>query len=141
MTNLTSFHYMRTSSFDACLRCLILFMAFAILAGCAKPSLYSWGDYGESLELRYEKENLAQAEQVLREQMAGYDAGKRVPPGVCADYGFLLYRRGDLAGAVLFFEKERNAFPESTFLMNKLIDRIKKKSSQDPAKVSEGGQQ
>jgi len=78
---------------------------------------------------------------VLREQMTGYDASNRVPPGVCADYGFLLYRRGDLAGAVLFFEKERNAFPESAFLMNKLIERIKKKSSQEPAKISEGGQQ
>jgi hypothetical protein len=141
MSKLIVSHGRRISSLAVCLRGLTLFMALAILPGCAKPSLYSWGDYGESLELRYEKENLAQAEQVLREQMAGYDAGKRVPPGVCADYGFLLYRRGDLAGAVLFFEKERNAFPESTFLMNKLIDRIKKKSSQDPAKVSEGGQQ
>lgn len=129
------------SSLAVCLRGLTLFMAFALLPGCATPSLYSWGDYDESLEQRYEKENLAQAEQVLREQMMGYDAGKRVPPGVCADYGFLLYRRGDLAGAVLFFEKEMNAFPESAFLMNKLIDRIKKKASQDPVKVSEGGKQ
>jgi len=141
MSKLIASHCKRTSSLAACLRCLTLFVAFAILAGCAKPSLYSWGDYDESLELRYEKENPAQAEQVLREQMTGYDASKRVPPGVCADYGFLLYRRGDLAGAVLFFEKERNAFPESAFLMNKLIERIKKKSSQEPAKISEGGQQ
>lgn len=140
MTNLIVLLGKRPSFLAACPRCLTLFMAFALLAGCAKPSMYSWGDYGESLELRYEKENVAQAEQLLREQMTGYEAGKRIPPGVCADYGFLLYRRGDLAGAMLFFEKEKNGFPESAFLMNKLIDRIKKKVSQDPVKVSDGGQ-
>lgn len=126
-----------------CLRCCMLLASFAFLAGCAKPTLYSWGDYDESLEQRYEKENMARAEELLREQMQAYSAGQRVPPGVYADYGFLLFRRGDSAGAVLFFEKEKNIFPESAFLMNKLIERIKKKAAHDGVNVSsltEGGQ-
>jgi hypothetical protein len=43
---------------------------------------------------------------------------------VYADYGFLLYRRGDYVGAIEKFEQEKRAFPESAALMSKLIERI-----------------
>jgi hypothetical protein len=43
---------------------------------------------------------------------------------VYADYGFLLYRRGDYAGAMEKFDQEKRAFPESAALMSKLIERI-----------------
>jgi hypothetical protein len=127
----------------ASLRSLILCVAVVLCAGCAKPTLYSWGDYDESLEQRYEKENIAQAEQLLRDQMLAYADGQRVPPGVYADYAFLLFRRGDLAGAVFFFEKEKKTFPESALLMNKLIERIRKQAAQQEtvnvSALTEGG--
>ena len=44
----------------------------------------------------------------------------RVPPGAYADYGFLLFRRGDRKGAIAYFEKERLLFPESSAFMTKL---------------------
>lgn len=124
-------------------RCMCLFAGIALLSGCAKPPLYDWGHYSDSLEQRYEKEDAAQAEQALKEQMVDYDTGKRVPPGVYADYGFLLFRRGDTGGALAFFEKEKRAFPESAALMDKLIDRIKKKTSPDSGNESTetGGKQ
>lgn len=106
-----------------------------LLAGCA-PTLYYWGDYTESLEQRYEKENPNRAEQLLREQMTEYNTGNKVPPGIYADYGFLLYRRGDTGGAIAFFEKEKKTFPESALLMDKLINRIKQKTAQDSSKTS-----
>jgi hypothetical protein len=43
---------------------------------------------------------------------------------VYADYGSLLYRRGDYAGAIEKFEQEKRAFPESAALMSKLIESI-----------------
>lgn len=115
----------------------LLLASVTLLAGCASNSLYYWGDYSDSLEHRYEHEDIAQAEQLLREQMASYQNSggtpatsdvRRVPPGMYADYGFLLFRRGDMAGAMAFFQREKEAFPESTGLMNKLIERIRKKT-------------
>ena len=114
-----------------------LLASITLLTGCASNSLYYWGDYSDSLEYRYEQEDIAQAEQLLRQQMASYQNSggtpatsdvRRVPPGMYADYGFLLFRRGDMVGAIAFFQREKEAFPESTGLMNKLIERIRKKT-------------
>jgi len=127
-------HRQICSSLTPVLR-FFLFAGVILLAGCA-PTLYYWGDYNESLEERYEKENPGRAEQLLREQMTEYNSGKLVPPGVYADYGFLLYRRGDTVGAIAFFEKEKKTFPESALLMDRLINRIKQKMAQGSSKVS-----
>ena len=94
------------------------------LAGCAPPALYQWGEYEDSLYRRYVKEDIAGAEAYLRETLVAAELKSRVPPGVYADYGFLLYRRGDYAGAIEKFEREKRAFPESAALMSKLIERI-----------------
>lgn len=92
--------------------------------GCAPPALYQWGEYEDSLYRRYVKEDIAGAEAYLRETLVAAELKSRVPPGVYADYGFLLYRRGDYAGAIEKFEQEKRAFPESAALMSKLIERI-----------------
>lgn len=94
------------------------------LAGCAPPALYQWGEYEDSLYRRYVKEDIAGGEAYLRETIVAAELKSRVPPGVYADYGFLLYRRGDYAGAIQRFEQEKRAFPESAALMSKLIERI-----------------
>jgi len=95
------------------------------LAGCAPPALYQWGEYEDSLYRRYVKEDIAGAEAYLRETLVAAELKSRVPPGVYADYGFLLYRRGDYAAAIEKFEQEKRAFPESAALMSKLIERIR----------------
>ena len=94
------------------------------LWGCAPPALYQWGEYEDSLYRRYVKEDSAGAEAYLRETIVAAELKSRVPPGVYADYGFLLYRRGDYAGAIQKFEQEKRAFPESAALMSRLIERI-----------------
>lgn len=94
------------------------------LTGCAPPGLYQWGDYEDSLYHRYVKEDIAVSEAYLRETIVAAELTSRVPPGVYADYGFLLYRRGDYAGAIEKFEQEKRAFPESAALMSKLVERI-----------------
>ncbi len=127
----------RRSGFElSVVRCVFMLAGIMLISGCAKPQLYDWGDYADSLECRYEKGDAAQAEQALREQMVEYGTGKHVPPGVYADYGFLLFRRGDIGGALAYFEKEKSTFPESSYLMDKLIARIKKKTSPAPDKVA-----
>jgi len=103
--------------------CLGLVISAGV-AGCAPPALYQWGEYEDSLYRRYVKEDSAGAEAHLRETIVAAELKSRVPPGVYADYGFLLYRRGDYVGAIKKFEQEKRAFPESAALMTKLIERI-----------------
>jgi len=115
------------------------------LAGCAPPALYQWGEYEDSLYRRYVKEDITGAEAYLRETLVAAELKSRVPPGVYADYGFLLYRRGDYAGAIVKFEQEKRAFPESAVLMSKLIERIQQqRATGDPTEqkgVTAGGVQ
>lgn len=99
------------------------------LAACAPTGLYDWGKYEDSLYLRYSEKNFGEAETYLTKSLPTADNPRRVPPGLYADYGYMLYRRGDYAGAVAAFESEKRAFPESSALMTKLIDRVKQKTA------------
>lgn len=96
-----------------------------VLSGCAPQGLFYWGDYESSLYERYVDNNSQHTDAYLRDTItAAEQHQRRVPPGVYADYGFLLYTRGDKARAIAYFQKERTLYPESTALMNKLIEKI-----------------
>jgi len=98
------------------------------LAGCGTPSTYHWGKFENGLHDRYVKEDHAQADVYLLETIGAAERQNlRVPPGAYADYGFLLFKRGDQKGAIAYFEKEKLLFPESSAFMTKLIERIKQK--------------
>ena len=102
-------------------------VAAVLLSACATAQrpLYYWGDYEESLYARYNEHDPAEAQAQLQEVIETAEGGEgKVPPGVYADYGFLLYQRGDPGSAVLYFQKEAAAFPEAEPLMSKLIARV-----------------
>ena len=102
-----------------------------LLGGCAKPGLYYWGEYEASLGDRYIDNNPAPTEERLRTTIVEAEKrNQKIPPGVNADYGFLLFTRGDKAGAISYFEKEKQLYPESAALMLKLIDKINQKSKE-----------
>ncbi len=104
-------------------------MLAAGLIGCATPTIYHWGNFESGLYDRYVNEDHAQADVYLFETVhAAEQRNLRVPPGAYADYGFLLFQRGDYEGAKAYFEKERQLFPESSALMTQLIERIEKKA-------------
>ena len=103
-------------------------IAVVMLSGCVPPGLYYWGDYETSLFERYVENNPQHTDAYLTQTLLEAERQHRkVPPGVYADYGFLLYTRGDKAGAIENFQKERALYPESLALMNKLIERIQQK--------------
>lgn len=105
------------------LLCLPLILS---LGGCAPASLFYWGEYEDSLYHRYVEQNPAQAEAYLKDSIVKAERlNYRVPPGVYADYGFLLYRRGQKQTAISYFDKEKRLYPESAMLMDKLIERVR----------------
>ncbi len=114
-----------------------------LLTGCAQRGLFYWDDYESSLYERYVEHNPAQAEVYLRESIVGAERRNyRVPPGVYADYGFLLFRRGDKQGAIDYFTKEKQLYPEAAALMNKLIERVQMQMApieKQPVKTPDSG--
>lgn len=108
--------------------CFTGLMLAVMVTGCVPPGLYYWGDYETSLFERYVENNPQHTDAYLTQTLLEAERQHRkVPPGVYADYGFLLYTRGDKAGAIENFQKERALYPESLALMNKLIERIQQK--------------
>lgn len=110
---------------------LTCILGYIHLLGCSTTNtLYDWGDYEKGLYGRYVAENQELAEAYLLENIRHAEQGNlKVPPGVYADYGFALFKRGDANGAIAYFEKEKRAFPEATALMDKLIDKVRQKSA------------
>jgi hypothetical protein len=99
------------------------------LTGCARTKpLYDWGKYEDSLYLRYMDKDFSKAESYVSESLSTTTQPNKVPPGVYADYAFLLFRRGNYAGAIEYFEKEKKSFPESSVLMTKLIEKVNQKT-------------
>jgi len=102
-------------------------LVFLLLSpgGCAKQVFY-WGGYENCLYSQYFKEDPDQAFAVLAQTVAQAEKGEhRLAPGLYAEYGFLLYQRGNASQAAVYFQKEAEAFPESATLMNTLIARLK----------------
>jgi len=52
-----------------------------------------------------------------------------VPPGLYAEYGYALLELGDEQAALAYFAKEQETWPESAYLMTKVISRLKEMSS------------
>ena len=105
------------------------FIFIHILTGCVPQEIFYWGDYEKSLYERYMENNSAQAELYLQSSLdEAIRENRRVPPGLYADYGFILYQRGDKNAAIAYFDKERQLYPESNALMTKLIERVKQQT-------------
>lgn len=104
---------------------LIIFMAYGAL-GCGPSTKYYWGNYENSLYHYYknpsEVEEMAEA---LAKIVENGEQEGRVPPGLYAEYGYLLFVTGNTGEAVTYFEKEKNIWPESSVLMDKMIATTK----------------
>lgn len=93
----------------------------ALSTGCVS-SMYGWGRYETSLYKHYK--NPADQEQFARSLEKIIERGEqrgRVPPGIYAEYGYLLMVQGRAGEAVTFFEREKAQWPESTHLMDVMI--------------------
>ncbi len=110
-------------------RALALILLSLGLGGCAAGGgLYYWGGYEDSLYLRERDSSEAAREKAFGMvaetiQQAGAD-GKKVPPGVYADYGYLLFRQGRKGESVEAFRKEAELYPESRYFMDAVIARV-----------------
>lgn len=93
-----------------------------------QQSLYSWSDY-ERRSYDLVKED---TEKNLDELLAAYETminkqtglRKTAPPGIYADYGFLLVKKGKTAEGIQMMKQEIALYPESATFISRIIKRL-----------------
>jgi hypothetical protein len=113
-------------------RAALLATAVALAAsGCAqKSALYHWGTYDESLYRHYKnpQEREAWVESLKTAILEAEQDGRRVAPGLYAEYGYALYEEGKPKDSIVYFEKEKTKWPESRPLMEKMIHNAERRA-------------
>ena len=87
--------------------------------------LYSWSNYDTtsytSLKIGNEKstENLIKSYQQIIKRQEG--TRKTVPPGIYADYGFILLQSGEIEEGKDMLSKEISLYPESKVFIDRIL--------------------
>ena len=104
-----------------------------ILAACGTttPVMYNWYGYTNTT-YQYVKEGDEDSNEKLLEVYQKIMDGQAdtirqtVPPGVCADYGYMLVKGGKVEEGKALLLKEKELYPESTAFIDNILKRIEK---------------
>ena len=102
-----------------------------LLSACATQRSYQWGDYENDLYSSYKDADKTEALRLNLDAKIKQleQSNVKVAPGLYAELGTLYLQKGEPETAKLFYGKERDAWPESSQLMEALmknIERLKK---------------
>lgn len=102
---------------------LALLWVTVLLPGCVtNTSLYSWGKYEGDMYRYYKNPDYLEELMVnLAETLELAEANQTVPPGLYAEYGYLLLETGNAQQAIVYFGKEKKMWPESTVIMDTML--------------------
>ncbi|MGH0029859.1 MAG: DUF4810 domain-containing protein [Myxococcota bacterium] len=112
-----------------------LAVVFALLCiGCASDdrtyywSSYQWSAYSGN-QINRGGPDSKRFEETLQRIIQRSDAsGRKIAPGVLAEYGYLLLKRGETGPAVSYFEREAQEWPESEPFMRWVIGQVEEGS-------------
>jgi len=108
---------------------LLLFMAVFLVSSCMGPeNLYSWHNY-EDVTYRYNKrhteelksEVIEEYRKIIEEQ---YGNRCTVPPGMCAEYGYILYKTGKQEEGLKYLKEEIRLYPESERYISRILKQL-----------------
>ena len=112
----------------------IIFTCFVfLLSSCSKKAtLYSWGKKKKSYHkssYNHLKKNSAESLELLKisyEDIIQKQTGirKTVPPGIYADYGFLLIQNDETEAGKKLLEKEISLYPESQIFILRILKML-----------------
>ena len=103
---------------------MLLVPAVALLAaGCGPKQMYTWRGYDDTLYAHYKKpqDHATHVERMKTIVTETEAAGAKMPPGVYAEYGYALFEEGRFGESVTYFQKEKETWPESAVVMDKLV--------------------
>lgn len=112
------------------MRISLLAVFTTLLAGCASPTLYSWGQYEDLIYTSYAKPGKVSPEMQVEKLEADYQKArannKRMHPGFHAHLGYMYFQLGKLDQARQEFQTEKAEFPESAVLMDRMMANLAK---------------
>lgn len=116
---------------------IALAVAVAVFTGCTSTKghfvmdMYNWYDY-TNVTYNYikngEEDDVEALIQTYESIIYNQDGTIRetVPPGVCADYGYLQIRLGNESEGKEFLLKEKELYPESSRFVDSILKRIER---------------
>ena len=109
---------------------VIAIMALSGTSCTTTQTLYSWYDYAD-VSYEYNKKPTEELKMKVLEQykkITDKQKGVRgvVPPGMYAEYGYLLYKTGKKQEGIDFLKKEISLYPESEKYISRIIKQLEK---------------
>jgi hypothetical protein len=110
---------------------LFIGMAVALcLTSCASKMLYSWGNYDDT-SYRYlknsDEKSIGQLMETYRQLIEKQEGTRQiVPPGIYADYGFMLLQANKTEEGKAMLEKEMTLYPESKVFIDRILKMFEK---------------
>lgn len=109
---------------------LLAFASFLLVSCHSHKGLYSWYNYEDTTykfskthEEKLQPKVIKEYERIINKQKG---IRKAVPPGMYAEYGYLLYKIGREQEGIQFLQKEIELYPESTIYIIRIIKQLKK---------------
>lgn len=109
---------------------ITLFVITTITSCSTNKTLYSWYNY-EDITYQYSKKitdelqvKVLEQYQKLTEKQKGIRG--TVPPGLYAEYGYLLYKTGKQKDGLNFLKEEVKLYPESEKYISRIIKQLEK---------------
>lgn len=101
----------------------VALLAASTSACVGRQTMYHWGAYDSALYGHYRNPSEREAWITALRTTIGEaeQEGRRVPPGLYAEYGYALVEEGNTREAIAYFQKEKAQWPESAVLMDKMI--------------------
>lgn len=98
-----------------------------VLSACAGPqTMYSWGEYEETLFVNYHEP--AMKEKALTDYIEFVDSGgttdRPLAPGLYAEAGTFMLEQGNTEDALKYYRMEYENWPESRPMMGVLIENL-----------------
>ena len=99
------------------------------VCGCtsSKP-LYYWGDYEDLLYSGFvnpgEADPATQVIKLSQDIQIAQNNGQRVPPGIHAQLGYMLYVQGNGDAALQALQTEKALYPEAAVFIDRMILRL-----------------
>lgn len=111
------------------------YLAVAAISLCAvscaptKP-LYNWKGYDDAVYAYTKASDEKSVENLIKiyEKLIKKSGGSREvpPPGICADYGYILIKKGETAKGKELLTKETVLYPESKIFIDRILLRFER---------------
>ena len=125
---------------NTCVKAVIFTTVIVATTACGSPkSMYNWGGYSNNLLGYYKNQGTEQLQKFSSSLLVGIEKAEiddTVPPGMYAEYGYTMLELNDANAASIYFQKEWEKWPESRFLMDKVMKRLTTRAPESVAPSS-----